>query len=273
MPSALWKLSWRESRLLWLAMAILMFCFTWIHTWVVSQIDENSLTSILSALPDLLQRMSPVTVPQLASLMGRLAVAFDHPVTMFACTAWAIARGSDAVSGPLGRGTMELILSQPIHRWAIIVVTCGVTTFGAVGLCLCGWLGLCAGIHTVPMFKEVSPLPFLLASMNLFSLAFFLGGAATLASACDRHRWRTIGIVCALYISSILLKVIGRVSKLPALEASSFLDYFEPQKLIAEPALVWQRTILYSGVLLGMGLLAYLTAIFVFNRRDLPAPL
>ena len=61
----------------------------------------------------------------------------------------------------------------------------------------------------MPMRDKVDPRVFLPGVVNLFCLGCAVAGVSTLVSACDRYRWRTIGIVAGLYIVSMILKIVG----------------------------------------------------------------
>jgi ABC-2 type transport system permease protein len=187
------------------------------------------------------------------------------------------------------------------------------------------WLGTYTGIHTVSAKEEVSssvslpvtlpvfgkelPIPWgakktvetpmhlkvdakqlFPATLNLFSLGVTLAGIATFVSACDRYRWRTIGIVTSLYVVQILLKLIGMASdSWYWLKWLSFLTAYEPEEFVnwsmRDPQMAWSFTRLgadgtvvglgplgYDLLLIGIGLVSYLLAAIVFQRRDLPAP-
>ena len=62
----------------------------------------------------------PVSFAQIATSAGRIAVAYDDPIVLLLVTVWAISRGSDAVSGELNRGTMEMVLAQPVTRLGVL---------------------------------------------------------------------------------------------------------------------------------------------------------
>ena len=55
-------------------------------------------------------------------------LAFVDPVVVLAATVWGITRGSDAVSGQLERGTMEMVLASPVRRTAVFVTQAAATT-------------------------------------------------------------------------------------------------------------------------------------------------
>ena len=67
---------------------------------------------------------------QLATYSGRIALAYDLPIVILCVSVWAIARGSDCVSGELGRGTMEMLLAQPVSRLQVLLTQATVTTIG-----------------------------------------------------------------------------------------------------------------------------------------------
>jgi ABC-2 type transport system permease protein len=146
-------------------------------------------------------------------------------------------------------------------------------------------------IRHLPMLSKVDPAWFVPASFNLFALGFFLAGLATLLSSFDRYRWRTIGLVVGFYIFQIIVKVIGLGSEsLTWLKRCSFFVAYEPERFVSiainEPHSTWNLVtrnevgavidlgpLGYNAILLGVGIVSYLAATVLFQRRDLPAPL
>jgi hypothetical protein len=55
--------------------------------------------------------------------------------------------------------------------------------------------------------------------------------------------------------------------------ALSVLEVYEPQRLVGGGAEAWWLLARYDGVLLGIGIAAYVAGAVIFARRDLPAPL
>lgn len=77
------------------------------------------------------QRLSSVPFADIATHSGRVALALVDPVVVLAATVWGITRGSDAVSGQLERGTMEMVLAQPVSRTAVYITQAIATTSAA----------------------------------------------------------------------------------------------------------------------------------------------
>ncbi len=285
MNAALWKKNFRESRWLLAGCALLMFAFHWLRVWLVSQVSLQNFKLILNLLPSKFERLSPVPFQQIATPEGRIAYAYDEPLVILLITVWAIARGSDAVSGEVGRGTMEMLLAQPVRRASVLATQAAVTILGAAVIVVAAWLGMWIGLTTIRLEDPVSAELFVPCAVNLFALGVFIAGLSTLASSCDRYRWRTIGLVGAFYAVEMVVKVVGRLAApVHWLIYGSFFTAYEPQSLIADSRRAWSfwihddGSLLIGGlgndaVLLGLGLACYLAAAVIFCRRDLPAPL
>jgi ABC-2 type transport system permease protein len=282
----LWKNSFQETKWLLLASMAILVVFNWLFVWVVSQLPLEQLRLILNLVPKNLESLLPVPKEQIATSAGRIAIAYDHPIVILVTVFWAIGRGSDAVSGELGRGTLEMILAQPVRRVTWLATHAASTNFGSAILAASVWLGTSAGLATVEMDEVVSVWAFLPAVLNLFGLMFCLAGISTLASSGDRYRWRTIGLVGGFYVIELMIKVAGLAAPTwKWLLSFSLFTCFEPQWLVSNPAAAWSlleparvagRTLGglgCDGVLIGIGLTSYMLAAVIFCHRDLPAPL
>jgi ABC-2 type transport system permease protein len=274
MNRALWKKAYGEVRLMLPCFIVLMFAFQILFVWLTSQVDLQYIQYVLKHMPEYWKRLLPVSVESVSTYTGRVAIGYDHPVVVFGIAFWAIARASDAVSGPLGRGTMEIVLAQPVRRTTVLAINAAMTTLGSAAIAAANWLGTFTGLVIFRKMHEIPALPYAGCALNLFAYAFFLAGFTTLLSACDRYRSRTIGLAVGFYIGSLVLKVVGRVSpSYHALLYCSFLAAFEPQRFVDPQFNTAAIMLRYDLPLALAGVLCYLVAGIVFSRRDLPAPL
>jgi ABC-2 type transport system permease protein len=273
--TAIWRRAWGDQRVLVLALAALWAAFPWIYLWLSAQITMSAFQDVLlRAIPEDWQKLSGVPFTEVATPAGRVALAFVDPVVVLAATVWGITRGSDAVSGQLERGTMEMMLSAPLRRTALFVTQALAVTAGAAVLCGVLLVSVWTAVSFGPWAGRVDPARFVPAVANVFGLMVCLGGIAAAVSAADSHRWRTIGIMCGFYVVSILAKLVGRLSQTLSWVASlSVLDLYEPQRLVGGGPEAWWLLARYDGLLLGIGLAAYVVGAVIFARRDLPAPL
>lgn len=219
---------------------LLVFC--WSRIWIVAQFDLDQFKPLLRQFKAF-ERFSPVPLEQFLTYAGSIAMQYNEPVLILCVVVWAISRGSDVVSGELGRGTMEMLLAQPISRTRLLLCHGGVSTVGLGLLCVAVFLGTHFGIATnsvtetiqptiqikVPFLPAQIPLPtgeaeeidvsladrvdsglFVAPTMNLFGFGFFLLGLSSMVSCWDRYRWRTIGIVLSTYVVQFLVFVLSR---------------------------------------------------------------
>ena len=124
-----------------------------------------------------MQRISAVPLSELATPAGHVAVAFAHPIILFGTAIWAIARGSDCVSGEIGRGTMEMLLAQPVSRTKIFATHALATILGALLLAAAAWCGIAMGLATTSLGEDVSAAQLHPADRQLIHSP-------------DLHRWR-----------------------------------------------------------------------------------
>lgn len=274
MNRALWSKSVRDAWLLMLCCAAVLMLFHLLFVWLVSRMNLAVFEMFLQFgfkgmnLPNLL----PLPLDLVATQRGMILLAYVDPAVLFTVTVWSIARGSDAVSGEIDRGTMELLAAQSVSRFAILFPQMVATTAGAAVICLAGWLGTSLGLRLMKLV-DVPSSDYLPASLNLFAVTFFLAAFTTMIGSWQRSRWKTIGIAGAFCLIQLILKVVARLSPdLYWLVYTTYLGAFEPGWFLDEFhgwTLAWQ----YSGLLLGLGLLCYSAAAVIFSRRDLPAPL
>jgi ABC-2 type transport system permease protein len=271
----LWQLAWREARLLWLALGLLMAVFGVIFVWIMSNINIEGFSRFLAGAFSAFEGLSGVPFEDLATPAGKIALAFVDPVVILVMTVWGVSRGSDMVSGELDRGTYELLLAQPVRRMSVFLAKAGMAILGALGLALVLWAGLVLGVWLIGgQFADLSGWQFWPGAVNVFGLGFFLLGVSSLVSAPDRYRWRTVGIMGACYATWLLCKLIYKLGGPDAKWIGWFTPFvaFEPQHLVKHADHLRDQLV-YNGSLFSLGLICYVLAALIFARRDLPAPL
>lgn len=272
---ALWTKAAREPAALLISLCVLLFLFAWVYVWLISKIELPALLQFLTGGLKDLERLSGVPFQDVATPEGRIALAFVDPLVHLGVIVWAISRGSDAVSGELERGTLEMLLAQPVSRLSVYVSKAVVAVVGLAVVCVALWCGMAVGITLiVEQTDRVRPAMYVPPTLNVFGLGFAMAGIAALVSSLDRYRSRTIGIMGAFYAIAVVLKVIARMA--PGWEwvgYGSIFWPFEPQRMVANNADAWRLLVEYNTPLIAVGLLCYVAGAVIFCRRDLPAPL
>ncbi len=273
MNLALWKKAVSDA---WLPLAVssaLLVLFCWLFVWLMSFFDVGKWHNLLSLLPNFVQPMLRVPLDKLASPAGQLSILYTHVVTLLVCVGWAVGRGSDSISGEIGRGTMDLLLSLPVWRITVMIVPAVVAALGTAVLAASVWVGTALGLSSV-RFADPPPLgQFLPGAANLFAMTFCFTGITTLVSSWNRDRWRTISLSGGFFILSLILEFVGRAwTGGRWLRYLTFLSLFEPQELILVPSPGGWTGLRYDAILILLGLLSYAAAAAVFWWRDIPAP-
>jgi ABC-2 type transport system permease protein len=257
-----------QALLLWSACALALFAFAWVRVWVSSLVDMGQFRTILEQFRDF-ERFAPIGFDSLFTHTGRVGMTFDEPIVILCTVVWCISRGSDVVSGELGRGTLEMVLAQPISRTQLLLSHALVAVGGLALLVLALWAGLAVGIarttitetvpppsiripftafevplttagptrESFPMSSVVDPAALATGVFALFAFGFFLLGLSTMLSSMDRYRWRTVGGVLTIYVLQLVIFGLGKAAeRLDWLRGWSFFNWYRPQKQIAEIA-------------------------------------
>jgi len=171
--------------------------------------------------------------------------------------------GGSTIAREEEQGTLDLLLSNPIPRWRVVLEKFAALVVITMLLALTLWLGLVIGATIASV--EISFLRMAEATFSgaLLGLAF---GALALALVCatGKRIW-AISIPAALGIVSFLLN--GFAPLVEALEPYRKLSPFYYYSG-AEP-LVNGLNPVHVAVLLGLTLLLLAVALIAFERRDL----
>ena len=258
---------------------LLLLAFIWLRIWIASQIDFAGVIDLFvnGTLPKFILKLLPVPLDALASPLGRSAFGFEEMPVVLLAGLWAIARGTDCVSGRVGTGIMEMLLAQPVSRMAIFSSHMLASLAGAATIGVAAWLSTAIGVATSSFAEKPGWWDYAPAAANLAALTMFLLGASAFISSAATSRAQAVGWMIGFYFIQVTFKIVALLSpKYAWLKSWTFLTAYEPTRLtvgIGENAqeyvpLFWQ----YNGVLLGLGCVGLLLAAASFCHRDVPAP-
>lgn len=232
-----------------------------------------------------------------------MSIGYVHPLMQVLFCLWAIGRAAGAIAGELDRGTMELLLAQPVPRGRVVLAHLITDLILIPLLCLSLWAGVALGWWLIGPFtytpEESVNLPFLAkqqidpALLRIDVLAFgppllcvgamlFAVSGLTMAfSARGRFRWWVIGQAVLVVLLMFVLNVLGQIwSPLDWVRPLTVFYYYQPQMVVLKgswsvPLDPWGLSLRVPMlvVLFGLGAAGYLFAWRTFTRRDLPAPL
>jgi ABC-2 type transport system permease protein len=236
--------------------------------------------------------------------MDILSIGYVHPLVQTILCIWAVGRAAGAISGEIDRGTMELLLAQPLPRYRLVLAHLGVDLLTIPVLCLSLWAGTWLGTWLVgpieidadhlkrfpipvqvdPEALRTDPAAFGPGLWNVAALVFAVSGYTMWLSAAGRFRWRVLGLAVMVTLVQFLINLVGQLwDALAPLRPLTVFYYYQPQQIILGRGWTVDLSVWNDGqplcqvpvlaVLGAVGAAGYGLALWTFCRRDLPAPL
>ena len=289
----------RDVSVAWTVAAVLLFLFQILWSRITSRVTSQilgqfdrlgvspeALRSIIFAKDEMPGQMIQTVIGgeniALDKASDMMSIAYVHPLVMTVLCIWAIGRAANAIAGEIDRGTMELLLAQPIRRTQIILAHLTVDAIVFPALCLVVWLGTYCGTWWMGLQdatnprQHVDPFHFFPALLCVLGLLFATSGTTIWISSMGRSRAKVWGIGITLSLCMFLINVLGQIwpDALGWLRPFTIHYHYQPQVLILQEN--WQTNgaaWFHLAVLAGIGAGGYLLAWISFCRRDLPAPL
>lgn len=175
---------------------------------------------------------------------------------------FAVNAAASMVAGEEERGTLDLLLANPLPRWRLVLEKYGAGAAALLAVCLLTAAGLIIGVLAVG--QEASYGGLVATSLYLFPLALFFGTLTLLLSAFLRRRV-AVGVGLGLTIATYLWDGLAplKASLEPYGKISPFYLY--------EPSTTLAGTIPWGdiGILLGLSAVLLLASLWAFRRKDL----
>jgi ABC-2 type transport system permease protein len=306
MPALVGKLL-RDVRLPLIAVCLLLGGFQCLWAKITQRVTEEILPSITQHLPlefilDLLFKGPGQIIQTLiggekinfAHALDVLSISYVHPLTQAILCIWAIGRAAGAIAGEIDRGTMELLLAQPLARWRLVLAHLLVDGLTILVLCLSMWAGNWLGAVSFghiewgasPKATElrVDPRVFVPGLVSVATLLFAVSGYTLTLSSRGRFRMKVLGLAVLITLLQFLINLIAQLwDTIAFLRPFTVFYYFQPQQVILGGG--WSVNLAHDwslahplevngvAVLALVGVLGYVLAAWTFCRRDLPAPL
>ncbi len=180
MTWTLWRKLLRDLRLTLIAVALLLGLFQMLWAKVTERMlgKLNPLVASLADMgglttKDIEERLFEGPGKVVRTIMGGervqldraidvLSIGYVHPLMQMIFCIWAVGRAAGAIAGEIDRGTMELLLAQPLARWRLILSHFLLDLFTIPILCFSLWAGNWVGawlISPIQPEENVLPLP------------------------------------------------------------------------------------------------------------------
>jgi ABC-2 type transport system permease protein len=290
----------RDILLAWFVAALLLFLFQLIWARLTQRVTSQIIAEFQrrgispELLEEILFKNNELSGQLVQAIIGgdniqlnhapdMMSISYVHPLLLTILCIWASGRAANAIAGEIDRGTLELLMAQPIRRTQIIVAHLLVDAIVFPALCLIlwtgtyngtWWMGLQSPLRGSP--EHVDPLRFFPALTCVLALLFSVSGMTMWISSMGRSRARVWGLSVSLLLLMFLVNVLGQIwnDQLEWLRPFTIFYHYQPQGIILQEQWyrdggVWQ----HLAVLGSIGAVGYFLAWVTFCRRDLPAPL
>jgi ABC-2 type transport system permease protein len=223
----------------------------------------EEMRSLLEAMPPELRAMFSAESADLSTPAGYLNIELFTFVMPLAVMAITLTGGAGATAGEEERGTLELLLANPVRRWRVVVEKAVGTAILAAILCAGVWVALAVTAQLSDIDIALERVAAALASVWLLGCA--IGGVALVVGALMGNRIAAIGVGLAVSVAGFFVSALAPLSDVlePWRPFSPHYHYigYDPLTNGLDPG--------HAGVLAALGVVLVIAAAIAFERRDL----
>jgi ABC-2 type transport system permease protein len=225
-----------------------------------------AITRALAALPDAMRPLVGGRHAELSTLMGFLAVAFQHPLPLALLSVAAIGSAARAIAGEVETGTADLLFARPVSRTAVLAAQVAGAALRLLVIVAGFPLGIVLGATLTDQWHLIDFARCLGAAAGLYALFLFVFGYALVVSAAARSASTVHGIAAGLTVVFFLMNLVGDLAESwePIRRITPF-GLFRASALMSGTRAPW----LDLAVLLVLAGAAIGVAWWLLRRRDL----
>lgn len=218
---------------------------------------------LLEAMPPALRAIFVAEGLDFSTPVGYLNMELFNFILPLVVVGYAATVGSGATAGEEERGTLDLLLANPVPRWRVVADKAIALVLGSIILVTGIWIALALTATALDIAIDRGRLAQALASGGFLGMAF--GGVAMAIGALTGRR--TLSLAVAIGLAVIGFFTYAMSSLVAALEPwrplSPIYHYIgnDPLNNGLDPG--------HAAVLLAIWAAATLVAVFAFERRDI----
>jgi ABC-type transport system involved in multi-copper enzyme maturation permease subunit len=266
---AAWLITWatvqrrRSSTLTFAGIAAAFHFITAMALDLVGGMDSVQ-SDIKSYSPGIQQLLKiPPELQAAYSEQIHFALTWLHPFFIGLCAIFVVGRSAEALAKDVETGSVYLVLSRPIPRWALVLGRVGEVAIGLAVILLLSWMGLTVGVWLAGL--EPLPIaPYAMLVLTAWCLFMALSALALIISSVASRTGIAIAIGTVWTLVTYVLDVIPQTAQSPLAWLNPWHHYFPPFIIAGESAGPMGLLIL-----LGWTVAATLVAMALFAKRDL----
>ena len=266
---ALFRKNLLDARWMLLTICLSLFGLSWLFVHVAHRIEIRMKAVSGGGPPMRMLRALGGSAMDLSTAAIEMAF-WNHPFVLLMFAVWAIARGSAGVAGEIERGTMDLILSRPVPRFAYLTAQVAAALTGLALLGAAMMFGNVVGTHYNTLDDPPSLFRLSKPALNLFAFGLAIYGYTLFCSTVDLVRWRPNLIGSVATLAGFIAQVVANI---PSLEEYKWLEHLSIFKAYnpVEVITTGETLAFNAGILALVGGIGLVLGYACFLRRDLPA--
>ena len=228
--------------------------------------DNPQLNRLVEDYPEALKAFiafgGQVDYVSAAGYLGSELFSFMVPLLLIVA---AVGAGARAIAGEEEKGTLELLLANPVSRRRLALEKLAALAVELLALGAVLWLALAVAVKAAGLDVSVAHLAAAAVSVVLLALGF--GSVALLVGSATGRRGLAIGVTAAAAVAAYILSSLAALVDFlePARKASPFYHYAASDPL--RSGLSAPHTLFLLAVVAVAGVLAP----FALDRRDVRA--
>lgn len=260
----------RDTRLLLLALALVVLGFEVLFVFVIGELSEQIIAfwKQMPFISKVLRALVGIDPGRDVSFASMVAIGLIHPFLLAVLWTFLLVVCSRDTVGEIDRGTADLLLTLPVSRAAVYTSTTVVWIGAAAALVLATWVGIWIGGRAFDSPEPVDASRYVRPLVVLLALCTAVGCATMCASSFLVRRGYAIALVLAVLLLSFLLNFLAAfVPLLQPLCVLGVLYYYRPVDIVRDNAIPWRDV----AVLAGSAAVLWTIGLWRFCRRDIPA--
>ncbi|GKU83055.1 ABC transporter permease subunit [Niallia sp. NCCP-28] len=237
--------------------------------WIYPSIADNakSLNDLMKAMPAGVSKAFGLE-SGFNSFDSYISGEFYGLLLLLIMTIFCIMLSTQLIAKLVDQGSMAYLLSTPTTRAKIAITQAAVLVTGSFIILLIttisGFIGYYLFMEDTSVFRAMT---FIQLNLGAFFLFFAVGGISFFISSLVNDEKRALGIAGSIAFGFFSLNLLGKISgKIEWLKNISIYTLYNPSEIVSG-----QADIIQSFIILGIiGLAAFIMAVLVFKKRDLP---
>lgn len=232
---------------------------------VIPDVDAlKQYANMVSAMPPVILQMFGLSSGEaLATPEG--FIAFGLSYSLFIMAVFAVLAGLNVTANEEDSGILDMVLSQPLPRWRIIVEKFAAYTIITVGITLIGYLGLVIGSQLSNLEVDVQKM--LPGYLNMAPSALVMLALTIFITTLVRRKSTATGIVVAVIAGSYFADFLGKAASNAIVDLArifSFWAYYDGEAVVQNGLNIGNVVLLVASALILVA-----GSLWAFNRRDI----